>query len=172
MTTHETAQPVPDVAASVAREQITDIIGDCVFQALGLKESLHDERSALETQDTDALHAAVAIKSDFVEKLSRLDCRRRAMCESAGFEDGAGQMDRMTDWCDDESVIQNSWSHLMKIVADCNALNLTNGAIIRARQQMVESNLGVLRGAEMNTDTYKREGHENVAMNQRSLAQA
>lgn len=172
MTTDETARPTSVVSASVAREQITGIIGDCVFQALGLKESLRDERSALETQDTEALHAAVAIKSDFVDKLSRLDRRRRALCESAGFKDGAGQMDRMTIWCDDESLIQNCWSHLMEIVSDCNALNLTNGAIIRARQQMVESNLGVLRGADINPDTYKREGHENVAMNQRSLAQA
>ncbi|NNC77768.1 MAG: flagellar protein FlgN [Woeseiaceae bacterium] len=157
---------------SDAREHISEIIGDCVFHALGLKEALRDERLALESQDADELQLAVSLKSEFIEKLSRLDRRRRALCESAGFPNGAGQMDHMTEWCDKNSVVRNSWSHLMEIVSECNAMNLTNGAIIRARQQMVEANLGVLRGADINPNTYQREGHDNVAMNQRSLAQA
>ena len=155
-----------------ARNRLTDIIGECVFQALGLRESLQHERSALETQDTDALHDAVTTKSTIVQSLSLLESQRLELCKAAGFADGSDQMDQMTDWCDDESVVRNGWSHLMEIVSECNALNLTNGAIIRARQQMVESNLGVLRGAELEPDTYHREGRDNAAMNQRSLAQA
>lgn len=165
-------QNTEHTAQSTARELITEIIGDSVFHALGLKESLRDERIALESQDTDELQSAVSIKSEFVERLGRLDRRRRDLCESSGFPDGADQMDRMTDWCDEDSIVQNGWSQLMEIVSDCNALNLTNGAIIRARQQMFEANLGVLRGADVNPNTYQREGQENVAMNQRSLAQA
>ena len=155
-----------------ARNRLTEIIGECVFQALGLKESLKNERAALETQDTDALHDAVSSKSTIVQSLSLLESERLKLCEAAGFAAGSEQMDQMTDWCDDEYVVRNGWTHLMDIVSECNALNLTNGAIIHARQQMVESNLGVLRGADLSPDTYHREGRDNAAMNQRSLAQA
>ena len=155
-----------------ARTRLSEIIGECVFQALGLRESLQHERAALETRDTDALHDAVSTKSTIVRSLSLLESQRLELCEAAGFAHGSNQMDQMTDWCDDESVLRNGWSHLMDIVSECNALNLTNGAIIHARQQMVESNLGVLRGAEQDPDTYHREGRDNAAMNQRSLAQA
>jgi flagella synthesis protein FlgN len=159
-------------SAIEARNKISEIIGECVYQALGLKESLRDERAALETQDMTALHAAVSTKGEFVQSLSQLENQRRQLCDAAGFAGDSEQMDHLTQWCDEDSVIQNGWSHLMEIVSDCNALNLTNGAIIRARQQMVEANLGVLRGTDAHPDTYQREGRENAAMNQRSLAQA
>lgn len=155
-----------------ARTRLAELIGECVFQALGLRESLKNERAALETQDTDSLHNAVSTKSTIVQSLSLLESERMKLCEAAGFAAGTGQMDQMTDWCDEQSVVRNGWTHLMDIVSECNALNLTNGAIIHARQQMVESNLGVLRGAEPDPDTYHREGRDNAAMNQRSLAQA
>lgn len=154
-----------------ARTRLSEIIGECVYQALGLKESLQLERAALENQDTDALHDAVSTKSTIVRSLSLLETERLKLCEDAGFGTGANQMDQMADWCDERSVVRNGWSHLMEIVSECNALNLTNGAIIRARQEMVESNLGVLRGAQPQPDTYHREGRDNAAMNQRSLAQ-
>lgn len=155
-----------------ARDRLAEIIGECVLKALGLKESLQHERTALESQDTGALHDAVSTKSTIIQSLSLLESQRLELCEAAGFANGSEQMNEMTEWCDNESVIRNGWSHLMDIVSECNALNLTNGAIIRARQQMVESNLGVLRGAELDPDTYRREGRENAAMTQRSLAQA
>lgn len=155
-----------------ARNRLAEIIGECVFQALGLKESLKDERAALEIQDTDALYDAVSSKSTIVQSLSRLESERVELCEAAGFAAGNDQMDQMTDWCDEQSVVLNSWSHLMEIVSECNALNLTNGAIIHARQQMVESNLGVLRGVNPDPDTYHREGRDNASTNPRSLAQA
>lgn len=168
MTSYTQSRPSP----VEARKRLAEIIGECVYQALGLKESLKVERAALETQDTDALHDAVSSKSTIVQSLSLLETERLKLCEAAGFAHGSDQMDQMTDWCDDESLVRNGWSHLMEIVSDCNALNLTNGAIIRARQQMIESNLGVLRGTEVDPDTYHREGRDNAAMNQRSLAQA
>ena len=157
---------------SEARSQIVDVIGECVYHALGLKESLRNERRALEEQDTNALHTAVDTKSQCVEKMAALEEQRRALCETSGFHAGPEQMIEMSQWCDEDSVVYKAWSHLMEIATDCNALNLSNGAIIRMRGEMVASNLAVLRGANSNPDTYKREGQDIAAMNQRSLAQA
>lgn len=149
-----------------------EILGDCVYRALGLRESLQDERAALETQDTEALHAALTIKGVCVSKLQELDTERKTICEASGFGANPDQMQEMLAWCDEDNAIAGCWQHLMEIVADCNALNLTNGAIIRLRRQMVDGNLAVLRGTEAIPDTYKREGRDNAANTQRSLAQA
>lgn len=155
-----------------ARRQILDMLGDSVMHALGLKETLHSERRALEEQDTDALSELVQTKSDCVEKLSKLEQRRQQLCEAAGFMAGLEQMDQLVDWCDENSAISKCWLQLMEIAADCNALNMTNGAIIRMRSQMVDSSLAVLRGTDPNQNTYQRQGQDAAARNQRSLAEA
>ena len=167
-----TGGPQSRPSPSETRDRLVELIGESVFQALSLKESLRNERAALETQDADALLEAVSAKGSLVESLTALENRRVSLCEAAGFANGVDQMDQVSHWCDRQSRIRNGWSQLMEIVSDCNALNLTNGAIIHARAQMVESNLGVLRGTALEPDTYHREGRDNAAMNRRSLAQA
>ena len=149
-----------------------EVLGECVYQALGLRESLQDERHALETQDNDALNSALTIKGVCVQRLKELEKRRTDICDACGFTAGPEQMDRMLDWCDLDSGIADHWQHLMGIVSDCNALNLANGAIIRLRQQMVDTSLAVLRGTESVPDTYQREGASSAATTQRTLAQA
>ena len=67
---------MPTVSTDEARTQIADIIGASVFEALGLKEALQDERRALEAQDVDGLNAVVDAKSSCVDKLRQLDERR------------------------------------------------------------------------------------------------
>ena len=162
------SRPTPDEA----RTRIVDLLGDSVFHALGLKESLQNERRALESQDAEALTQAVAVKSDCVARLAALDDARRSYCNDAGFEAGPDQMQQMLGWCDDSAEAANCWTQLMQIAAECNALNLTNGAIIHTRNSMLDANLAVLRGAETGTDTYGRHGKDAAAMNRRSLAEA
>ena len=159
-------------AGHESRDSMLEVLGECVYQALGLKESLQDERSALESRDSDALDAALAVKGGCVQRLQDLDRRRSELCRDCGFPAGPEQMDRMLDWCDGDSRIADRWRHLMDVVADCNTLNLTNGAIIRVRQGMIDGNLAVLRGTDAANDTYEREGARNAAASQRTLAQA
>ena len=154
------------------RTQIVEILGESVLHALGLKETLQNERRALEEQNIDELDQAVTTKSDCVGKLQQLESQRQALCEASGFHPGPDQMEQLVDWCDEDSVITRCWSQLMDIAADCNALNLTNGAIIQMRSQMMASNLAVLRGGEPQPDTYRRQGRDSAANKQRSLAEA
>lgn len=161
-------RPDPDTA----REQIVEVLGDSVYQALGLKESLECERRALEADDTEALNEAVAAKSDCIARLGELERRRQTLCEASGFPLGPEQMAELADWCDEDGRILGCWSHLMQIATDCNALNQTNGAIIAVRSQMLGQSIAVLRGVDPNPDTYAREGRSGAATNQRSLAEA
>lgn len=158
--------------SQVVRRQLVELIGDSVYQALGLRESLEDEFRALEAQDMDALGAAVENKARCTAGLEALEERRKACCAEAGFEPGPEQMQRVTEWCDADSVLASSWEHLLEIAAECVALNITNGAIIRSRRQHVESSLAVIRGGSPGAGTYSPAGAVPESGNQRSLAEA
>ena len=155
-----------------ARKQIVEIIGNSVYQALGLKESLQDELAALEAQDMDALRAAVDNKSRCVAALHTLEQQRKDFCVSAGFESGPEQMDQLAEWCDEDAVLANCWQHVTDIAVECNAMNLTNGAIIRTRQQQIEAGLAVIRGGTQDPAVYGRSGRGPSGPSQRSLAEA
>ena len=163
---------MPTISPHEARAQIADLIGDSVYEALGLKEALEDERRALEAQDIDGLNAVVGSKSACVDKLRQLDEQRVALCERWGFDNGPHQMTALIEWCDEDELVSSRWEQLMVLAAEGNALNMTNGAIIRVRQQQFESSLSVLRGGTPGTDTYGRNGGDTGDTNRRSLAEA
>ena len=154
------------------RKQMVDVLGESVYHAMGLLETLKDERTALETQDDTALLEAVTAKSSCVSELRDLEGKRRQLCEAIGFASGPFQMEELSAWCDEDSVIKNSWDQLLEIAAECNAQNLANGSVIRIRQNHIEANLAVLRGTAADTDTYHRRGNHHHAMMQRSIAEA
>ena len=161
-----------DLEPDSFRSQVIDLLGTSVFHALGLKESLVEEKAALEIQDMDALNDAVASKSRCVTELQTLDSTRTDLCVNAGFDQGPEQMDKVMLWCDVDSLIADRWNHLMQLATECNALNMTNGAIIRARQQQIHSNLSVLRGQPPEADTHGRDAGGAAPSLRRSLAEA
>lgn len=81
-------------------------------------------------------------------------------------------MQQMTEWCDKDSIITNCWQHLMEIAVECNALNMTNGAIIRGCKQQIETSLSIIRGGVPGSDTYSRGGGATYVPSQQSLAEA
>ena len=163
---------MPRPSTAEARSQIVDILDACLSEALALQESLEVERRALETQDTDALHAIVLSKNDHAEKLGGLDQERDMLCRQWEFASGPQQMDDLMKWCDEDGAIDNRWAELMDTATKGNALNMTNGAIIRLRQQHFETSLSVLRGVAPGSDTYGRNGEESGDFSRRSLAEA
>ena len=155
-----------------ARRRIVEILGDSVYHALGLKETLEDERRALADQDMDRLQAALDTKSRCVAKLQGIEKERQNLCTAAGFAAGPEQMADMMAWCDDADIIENCWRHLMEIAEDCLAINDTNGAIIHARTQQIGNTLTVVRGGTPAGDIYDMRGREGRESTVRSIAQA
>ena len=70
---------MPRTTPAEARLQILDVIDKSVAEARGLKESLEDERTALESQDIDALDTIVVQKSAHANDLQALD-QKRSFC--------------------------------------------------------------------------------------------
>lgn len=159
-------------ATTEARRQIVEIIGNCVYHALGLMETLEEERKALEQQDMAALSTVIESKGRCVNDLRSVEEERKQVCIDAGFSDGPDQMVQMIEWCDDSSIVANCWQHLMDIAIECNALNITNGAIIRGRKQQIESSISIVRGGNPTMDTYNRSGTEPHGQHLRSIAEA
>ena len=155
-----------------ARAGVVAVLDDSVARALELKGCLENERSALERQDAAALETIVATKSRRVERLKSLEDRRSQLCEAAGFPAGPTQMDELAEWCDRDQAISGRWDRLMAIAADCNSINLGNGAIIRLRRNHIDASLAVLRGADQEDSTYRSSGDNANAMMKRSLARA
>ncbi len=163
---------MPAPSQAEAKTRFIDLLNETVYQALGLKESLEDEFKALESQDPACVEVAVVTKSACVSKLQHLDQERMQLCATCGFAAGPEQMEQLIAWCDDSELIKNRWEHLMVIAAESRAQNITNGAIIRVRQQQFEASLSVLRGVSPGADTYGRHGEESDGFGHRSLAQA
>lgn len=161
-----------NITRDEARSRIVDIVGDSVYQALELKETLEDERRALEAQDINALDTIMAGKGACTERLQVLDRQRIDLCTAWGFAEGPFQMTELMEWCDEDQLISSRWEQLMELAAEGSALNLTNGAIIRLRQQQFESSLSILRGVAPGSETYGRNGEEGSDFSSRALAEA
>ncbi|MBT8098761.1 MAG: flagellar protein FlgN [Gammaproteobacteria bacterium] len=162
------AAPDPDNA----RQRLLEVVGNSIYHALGLKETLENERRALEQQDMDGLNSAVESKSLCISALRQLDDERSQLCVVSGFAAGTDQMQQMSDWCDDDDSVANAWQHLMEIAVECNALNITNGAIIQGRKLQIETSLSIIRGGVPQADTYNRGGADSHVPSQQALAEA
>lgn len=160
----------PDLIES--RRHIVEVLGKCVFHALGLADALAEEKRALEAQNMDALDHAVSNKSKCVAELRLVEEQRSKFCAECGFAPGAEQMQQMIDWCDEYAIVANAWRHLLEVVADCDFLNMTNGAIIRSRKQHVDSSISILRSGQPASTIYNRDGHKPQQHGLRSIAQA
>lgn len=159
-------------SANNARERLQKVLGDCVYCALGLRDILVDERSALEQRDTVSLGKSAELKEACIRKLAALEDARGEISAEAGFSASLDDMSALTEWCDEDSVIRNCWSHFTQIARECDALNSTNGAIIRVRHQQILAGLALLRGGDVNSESYGVNGSRTTGFGGRELAEA
>lgn len=159
-------------SAGETRDRIVKILSDSVTCALGLKETLVEERDALERRDTLSLNTAATSKTTLIHELARLNEARDEISKQAGFGGGTGRMDDLAEWCDDDLRVTHSWKQFREIATECDVLNKTNGAIIHLRRQQVLDGLSILRGNPNETITYSPTGSETTANAGRPLTEA
>lgn len=135
-----------------------------------LEDLLHDERTALELQDTGSLRALTTSKNLCVQCLESLDAERQELCVAAGYEGSEAGMKDMLSWCDTNATATPVWHQLLKISRVCEALNRTNGAIGRIRYEHVMSALAVLSNDTSGAALYGSEGQESAHFKPRALA--
>jgi flagellar biosynthesis/type III secretory pathway chaperone len=154
------------------RYRIVEILSESVRCALGLKETLTDEREALERRDTVSLNTAAASKATLIRQLAKLNETRGEISEQAGFGSSTANMEALAEWCDDDLLVTNCWQHFREIAGECDLLNKTNGAIIHLRRQQILEGLSVLRGDQRDANTYAPAGSATNGMAGRALTEA
>ena len=159
-------------SADDTRHRIVKILDDSVRCARGLKETLVEEREALERRDSVSLNTAAITKTKLISKLAKLNQARGEVSELAGFGSGTEKMEALAEWCDDDLRVTECWQHFREIASECDALNKTNGAIIQIRRQHVLDGLSLLRGNSRDPGTYAPTGSATSAIAGRSLTQA
>ncbi len=152
---------------SLELQRILDRSLECTSK---LADLLHDERSALESQDTEQLRAITTCKEQCVQRLESLESERLALCATVGYDANAAGMKEMLNWCDGSFTVTPAWEGLLQRARQCDALNQTNGAIDRIRYKHVMSALAVPSGDGGSISLYGPEGQQSDRFEQRALA--
>lgn len=160
--------PRPDAV----RARLKDVLSQAAARAGALKSALAEEREALAGRDAERLDVAVASKRNLVQELDGLERNRAEICSNAGFSDDAAEMSELIAWCDADATLGQGWQQLLELGADCDRLNLANGAIIRLRQQQISQGLLLLRGSAPDTNTYGPTGAAPTTPGGRTLTEA
>ena len=161
-------QPRPDTV----RVMLEGVLGKATLRASALKSALTEEREALVGRDPERLDVAVNSKQSLVRDLDGLERSRVAICSDAGFGEDSVDMVKLIAWCDADTTLGQGWNQLLELGADCDRLNLANGAIIRLRQQQISDGLLVLRGTALETNTYGPTGATDTTPGGRTLTEA
>lgn len=139
------------------KAELAAILSDGFGYLTELKAVLIEERGALEDRDTGLIESTAKSKETLAKNLAMFDFYR-AEIESLAAEN--------------DSAIADSWNEFQSVARDCDRLNRTNGAIIRARHDQVTTGLSLLQGRERNTDTYTSKGTTRASAGRRSITEA
>jgi flagellar biosynthesis/type III secretory pathway chaperone len=165
---HKGAPRAGALPADQVRARLERIIGQGIAAMARFGELLQNERKALESRTTAALTAATTDKQECLATLEELERERLACCADAGFE-ANGWADCLAG-CDPEGRLAKEWQRYLEFATASNTANLTNGAIIRTRQQQISTTLAALCGGG-EADTYGRSGTAG-GRGSRALAEA
>jgi flagella synthesis protein FlgN len=139
------------------RTELKEILIDGIGYVIELEMTLVAERSALESRDMTLLESTAKSKDTLAKNLAMFDFFRADIESLAEQGDGS---------------IRESWHQFQSIARDCDSLNRTNGAIIRARHEQISTGLSLLQGRARNSDTYTPSGSTVASSGRRSLTEA
>ena len=159
-----------DIDAGQARAELQRIVEQNLECAVQLSELLHEERHALEEQDVDSLRAVAANKQLAVQRMEEIEKQRRSLCAAMGVGVDAPGMDELQSLCDPKASVKPMWDKLINIVAECEALNRSNGAISRLRSAQLKSVLEMFNSTDSVNPLYNATGHGISQTEQHAIA--
>jgi flagellar biosynthesis/type III secretory pathway chaperone len=148
---------VTNTALGKDQSELEEILSDGLGYVGDLKSALIEERNALENRDTTILETTAKSKQTLAKNLAMFDFFRADIESLAKERNGS---------------ILDDWNKFQTIARDCDAMNKTNGAIIRARYDQLATGLSLLQGRDTNANTYTPSGSTVAATGRRSLTEA
>lgn len=138
-------------------EALSAVIAEMQTAIAAFRESLADERKALDQADPTALNQAGDRKRSLLMQLEQLDMERQQLLRETG-PANTGQ--------------QRAWNHALKALHDCQRANQRNGNIIAWRLHHVRQALSVLTGNRDETGLYSPAGQLHQGYRSLPLARA
>ncbi|MGB5247051.1 MAG: flagellar protein FlgN [Woeseia sp.] len=157
------------VTQSAARARLGRMFESGIAAATAFAMHLDAERKALEAQDLAALEQAARDKQHCLLTLELLENERAALLEESGYQNNHDGMRDLQNWCDRDGALAGQWQSYLQVASKCQQANMTNGAIMRLRQQQIASAIAALSGCS--PQTYGPKG-DNGNRGSRALAEA
>jgi flagella synthesis protein FlgN len=135
-----------------------------------LEGLLQHEVEILKGEDADRIARIGAVRHRCVEALMRLEVERADLTRMLSFGEGAGAIDRLLQWCDEDGALRQRWQANLDSARRCKDINDRNGAIVGARLRRVQALLAAIRGTAP-APVYAARGSRQ-ALSGRQLGQA
>lgn len=141
-------------------------------EAAAFVELLKQEQALLVAGNVEGLLPLVEEKSAFSDKLGRLSEAREKIIAEAGAGSGRSGMETYLARQPNDRNLRARWEALLAVAGEAQAMNQTNGKLIRLHLQHNQQALNTLLAAADQANTYGPDGHQRTAGSGRFLGSA
>ncbi len=138
-----------------------------------LRDLLQEEQACIGQRDVEALQPLLEHKNRLLQNVETLDSRRRTALQEAGHEDNRQGMKTCLAGLPDTEPLRATWTAILSLLKECQALNESNGSIIHQSMALNERMLNALRGGSADeAAAYGPEGTRTGPRGSRNLGKA
>ena len=141
-------------------------------EAAAFIELLKKEQALLVAGNVDGLLPLVEQKGTFTAKLGDLADAREKIINQAGAGSGRAGMETYLSQRPADKALRSRWEALLAVAGEAQALNQTNGKLIRLHLQHNQQAMNTLMAAADQATTYGPDGHQRPAGSGRFLGSA
>lgn len=141
-------------------------------EASAFVELLKKEQAMLVDGNVDGLLPLVEQKSAFTAKLGSLAEAREKIINDAGAGSGRSGMETYLSRQPDNKALRGRWEALLAVATEAQAMNQTNGKLIRLHLQHNQQAMNALMAAANQATTYGPDGQQRGPGSGRFLGSA
>lgn len=157
---------------SLAALSLGEVLEREAREALAFVELLKKEQAMLVEGNVDGLLPLVDQKSAFTARLGELGDARESIINEAGAGSGRSGMETFLSRQPADRALRSRWEALLAVASEAQALNQTNGKLIRLHLQHNQQAMNTLLAAANQATTYGPDGHQRPAGSGRFLGSA
>lgn len=156
-------------ASSIA---LADLLESEAREAAAFVELLKKEQAMLVDGNVEGLLPLIDQKSAFTARLGDLADAREKIINQAGAGSGRSGMETYLSRRPADKALRSRWEALLAVASEAQALNQTNGKLIRLHLQHNQQAMHALMAAANQATTYGPDGHQRPAGSGRFLGSA
>jgi flagella synthesis protein FlgN len=141
-------------------------------EASAFVELLRKEQAMLTAGNVDGLLPLVEQKVGFADRLGTLADAREKIVNDSGAGSGRAGMETYLSRRPADKDLRQRWERLLALATDAQAMNQTNGKLIRIHLRHNQQAMETLMAATNQATTYGPDGHQRPAGSGRFLGSA